>query len=58
MNKKILLVVLCLCILAIGGITAYFYLGFGEAPDYSSGTFVDRGEIDEYATMYDLLTCL
>lgn len=53
-----MIALLCLCILAIGGVTAYFYLGFGETPDYSSGMFVDRGEYDGYAKMYDLLTSL
>lgn len=58
MNKKIFLVVLFLCLLVAGGVTAYFYLGYSETPDYSSGMFVDRGETDGYATMYNLLTSL
>ena len=58
MKSKIILAILCIGLIAIGGATAYYCLSLGETPDYSSGMFVDRGEIDGYATMYDLSTCL
>ena len=58
MKKRIILAVLGLFILVVSGLTAYFYLEIGETPDYSNGMFVDRGEPDGYAAMYDLFTCL
>lgn len=59
MKNKIILVVLCVCLVVVGSATAYYcFNNLGESPDYSSGMFVDRGESDGYATMYNLLTCL
>lgn len=56
-KKNMIIVLLFLCLLVIGGATAYFYLGFGETPDYSNGMFVDRGEVDNgYEAVYHLLT--
>lgn len=54
MKKYILLVVLCIGLLISGGIAAYEYLGEQEPSDYSSGMFVDRGDLDGYAAMYHL----
>ncbi|MBU3803934.1 MAG: hypothetical protein H9872_04165 [Candidatus Cellulosilyticum pullistercoris] len=58
MKSKIILAILCICLIVAGGATAYYCFDLGEAPDYSSGMFVDRGESDGYATSYNLLTCL
>lgn len=56
MKKRVLLAVLCLSVLVGGGITAYMYLKDGERPDYSSEMFVNGGDLDGHATMYDLYT--
>ena len=56
MMKRMILVLLCLSLLVAGGITAYVYLGDHENPDYSSGMFVDRGDIDGYEAMHHLYT--
>lgn len=58
MKSKIILAILCVCLIAIGGATAYYCFNLGESPDYSSGMFVDRGESDGYTTEYNLLTRL
>lgn len=58
-KKNMMIVLLFLCLLVLGGATAYFYLGFGEAPDYSNGMFVDRGEVNNgYEEVYHLFTSL
>lgn len=58
MKKHMLLVILCLSILIVGGVTAYMYFGESERPDYSNEMFVDRGELDGHETMYNLYTTL
>jgi len=56
MMKRMILAILCLTLIIAGGITAYVYLGDHEHPDYTSGMFVDRGDDNGYAAMYDLYT--
>lgn len=58
MKKYILIVILCIGLLISGGITAYWYFGEQESSDYSNGIFVDRGELNGYATMYHLFTTI
>ncbi|MBQ1274862.1 MAG: hypothetical protein U0L26_07660 [Cellulosilyticum sp.] len=58
MKKRVILAILCLSLLIAGGITAYISLSVGENPDYSSGMFVDRGDLDGYETMHHLYTTL
>lgn len=58
MKKRMILAILCLSLLIAGGITAYVYLGEEQDSDYSSGMFVDRGDLHGYAEMYHLYTTL
>lgn len=58
MKSKIILAIVCLSLIVAGGATAYYCFNLGETPDYSSGMFVDRGEINGYAASYNLSTCL
>lgn len=58
MKSKMILVIVCLFLIIAGGATAYYCFNLGETPDYSSGMFVDRGEVNGYAASYHLSTCL
>lgn len=58
MKNKIILAVLCICLMVVGGATAYYCFNLGESPDYSSGMFVDRGKADGYTRSYNLFTCV
>lgn len=55
--KRLLFILLCVALIMVGGISAYLYFD-SEAADYSNGVFVDRGEANGYATMYDLFKSL
>lgn len=58
MKSKIILAIVCISLIAIGGATAYYCFNLGETPDYSSGTFVNRGGSYGYATSCHLSTCV
>lgn len=58
MKSRMLVAILCACILVMGGLTFYWYMGDHRERDYSSGMFVDRGDQNGYATMYDILETL
>ena len=52
--KRFVVMLICVLILAIGGVSAYYYLTTSPEPEYKNGMFVDRGETYGYATVYDL----
>ena len=52
--KRFVVMLICALILAIGGVSAYYYLTTSKEPEYKNGMFVDRGETYGYAAMYDL----
>ncbi len=58
MKKRMFLLILCVSVLIAGGITAYVYFEDWERPDYSSGMFVDGGDLNGHATMHNLYTTL
>ena len=52
--RRIMLLLLCILILTVGGISVYVYYESQNNEYDGSGMFVDRGESYEYATMYNL----
>ena len=52
--KRVVVMFICALILAVGGVSAYYYFLASPEPEYKNAMFVDRGETYGYAAMYDL----